>query len=41
MSIVVSLTQPVDQGIGYFKFLMVVFGFLLIFSMCGIIFYLQ
>jgi hypothetical protein len=40
MAIIVSLTTPVDRGIGYFKFLMSMFGVLLIGTMTGIIFFL-
>lgn len=40
MAVIVSLTTPVDRGISYFKFLMIMFGLLLIATMTGIIFYL-
>ena len=40
MAIIVSLTTPVERGIAYFKFLMFMFGFLLILTMTGIIYYL-
>ena len=38
--LIVSLTMPVDRGIGIFKFLMVFFGILLVICLSGIIFYL-
>lgn len=38
--IIVSLTMPVDKGIGVFKFLMIFFGSLMIICMSGIIYYL-
>lgn len=40
MALIVSLTTPVDRGVVYFKFLMVVFGILLVSTMAGIISYL-
>jgi uncharacterized membrane protein (DUF373 family) len=40
MALIVSLTTPVDRGIAYFNFLMGMFGFLLLLTMVGIIFYL-
>jgi hypothetical protein len=40
MAIVISLTVPVERGIGYFKFLMSFFGVLLLLTMAGIIAYL-
>jgi hypothetical protein len=39
--LIVSLTMPVDRGIGIFKFLMAMFGVLLVICMSGIIFYLS
>ena len=40
MALIISLTTPVDRGVIYFKFLMVVFGILLVSTMVGIISYL-
>lgn len=40
MAIIISLTTPVERGIAYFNFLMVIFGLLLLLTMCGIIYYL-
>ena len=40
MGVVVSLTTPVDRGVIYFKFLMVTFGLLLVFTEIGIVAYL-
>ena len=40
MTLIISLTAPVDTGAIYFKFLMVIFGMLLILTMAGIISYL-
>ena len=40
MAVIISLTTPVERGIGYFSFLMSVFGILLLLTMAGIIYYL-
>ena len=40
LTLVISLTTPVDKGIVYYSFLMAMFGILLCISMAGIIFYL-
>lgn len=40
MTIIVSLTTPVDRGAIYFKFLMIMFGLLLMTTMLGILYYL-
>lgn len=41
MAIIFSLTMPIERGIGYFRFLMFIFGFIFIFTLIGIIFYLS
>lgn len=40
LSIVMSLTTSVDRAIGIFKFLLALFGFLIVVSMVGIIYFL-
>lgn len=40
MTLIISLTTTVDRGVAIFKFLMCLFGFLLILTMSGIILYL-
>jgi len=40
MALIISLTTTVDRGIGIFIFLMCLFGFLLLFTMAGIMMYL-
>lgn len=40
MALIISLTVPVDRGIFFFNFLMIIFGLLLSFTMAGIIYYL-
>jgi|SRR4051794_5427114 hypothetical protein len=40
MTLIISLTTTVDRGIAIFKFLMFLFGFLLILTMSGIVLYL-
>ena len=40
ISIVLSLTRPVDEAVFMFKFLMVAFGLLMSISLAGIIYYL-
>lgn len=40
MAIIVSLSVPVERGIVYFNFLMIVFGFLLLSTMIGILYFL-
>lgn len=40
MAMIISLTTPVERGISYFNFLMAIFGFLLLLTMSGIIYYL-
>lgn len=37
MSIIISLTTPVDKGINYFYALTIIFGILLVITMSGII----
>lgn len=40
MTLVTSLTTPIDRAMGTFNFLMTIFGILLLGSMGGIIYYL-
>ncbi len=40
MALIISLTTTVDRGVSIFIFLMCIFGFLLLFTMFGIIYYL-
>ena len=40
MTLVTSLTTPIDRAMGTFNFLMTVFGLLLLSAMVGIMFYM-
>lgn len=40
MALIASLTVPVDRGIGVFKFIMFVFGFIVLFTFSCAIYFL-